>query len=93
MSNTAPICIPCSWRHAPLDGHNEVRFKVKRNGLYVPYGRTQSQHGNLWRCPECGHEILTDLITIPTDAEGRMALLETAKKWGDLAMDVAPTEH
>ena len=88
MSDLAPVCIPCSEKHAPLDGHNEVRFRVKRNGIYIPYGKTQVQHSNLWRCPGCGHEILLDFVTIPTDIGGRVQLLETAKKWGDLAMDV-----
>lgn len=85
-----PVCIPCSEKHAPLDGHNEIRMTVKRNGLYLPYGKTQVQHANLWRCPQCGHEILLDFVTIPTDAESRKQLLDTARKWGDLAMEVVP---
>ncbi len=87
MSDLRPVCIPCSERYAPLDGHNEVRFRVKQNGVYIPYGKTQVVHANLYRCTGCGHEILLDFVTIPTDTESRKQLLETAKKWGDLILE------
>ena len=58
MPNFDPIHVPC-----------QVRMRLKRKGVVVPYGPDGIQAGELWSCPRCDSEVVIQLGT-PVFARG-----------------------
>ena len=48
-----PVCVKCSQGIGQI-----VRFLVKRNGVFIPYGHDSAQSGDLLVCPVCHIEIV-----------------------------------
>ena len=48
-----PVCVKCSQGIGQI-----VRFLVKRNGVFIPYGHNSAQSGDLLVCPVCHIEIV-----------------------------------
>ena len=48
-----PVCVKCSKGIGQI-----VRFLVKRNGVFIPYGHDSAQSGDLLVCPVCHIEIV-----------------------------------
>jgi hypothetical protein len=52
-TNKLPVCVQCS-----KDIGRVVRFNVKQNGVYIPYGYDSALAGDLLVCPVCNAEIV-----------------------------------
>lgn len=50
MADTRPICVPCN-----------SRMECESNSVWVAYASNGAQNGDLWKCPGCGHQIITRL--------------------------------
>ena len=48
-----PVCVKCSQGIGQI-----VRLLVKRNGVFIPYGKDSAQSGDLLVCPVCHIEIV-----------------------------------
>lgn len=47
MTDHRPYCVKCKCRMFP-----------KKNGVTLQYTKDTYQRGDLWECPECGHQIV-----------------------------------
>jgi hypothetical protein len=66
-ANNLPVCVQCS----KSTGH-VVRFNVKQNGVYIPYGNDSALAGDLYICPICNTEIIEgfgDLMEKPISTQ------------------------
>ncbi len=52
-TNKLPVCVQCS-----KDTGRVIRFNVKQNGVYIPYGYDSALAGDLLECPLCNAEIV-----------------------------------
>ena len=54
-----PVCVKCSQGIGYI-----VRFLVKQNGVFIPYGHDSAQSGDLLVCPVCHIEIVQGFSNI-----------------------------
>ena len=47
MTDIRPICAKCQYSMLP-----------EKNGVKVKYSSDSAQHGDLYRCPICGYEVI-----------------------------------
>ena len=64
-----PVCVNCSKSLREI-----VRFYVKRNGVYIPYGHDSAQAGDLLACPVCHTEIVLGFGTVLGKTSSAMVL-------------------
>ncbi len=49
MTDINPLCVKCSRSMERI-----------RNGVKVKYSEDEAQYGDLFKCPDCGFEIVVD---------------------------------
>lgn len=81
MSDTRPMCVKCSG------GGLDVRYRCEKNEVAIRYGppsdllQPATEHssilvGDLWKCPECGNEIVIGFAHEKTSPHDRPDLAE-----------------
>lgn len=53
MTDKRVVCLTCSKKLGKI-----VRYVCEYNGYNIPYTDHGLQATDMWKCPECGHEIL-----------------------------------
>ena len=81
---THPVCLNCNKFYAPHRNGGATVFQLDGNGKLYKYW-----YGDLYRCPECGHEIACEFgntIDVMPNREKAEAVYEHARNRGALVV-------
>ena len=76
MTNNRIVCVSCSRRTGKV-----VRFHPERNGVFIPYGFDDIRHADLFKCDECGAEIVGGFGEPFTPEPEFLEKIQSSKDW------------
>jgi hypothetical protein len=64
-----PVCVNCSKKNGKV-----IRLQMKKNGIFIPYGKDSAQAGDLLKCPICHFEIVQGFSNILSNSTSSIVL-------------------